>query len=271
MPPVPSSCAAIIRSARPGPRSTRTSPSATISTTKAAVHNRNSAMAPPRNQRPGTGRSSAASCSTTGCRDVEAVVLDHVVSLVGRHRAGHQAGDQLEGIARRAARQIDRTVDETRRSGMPRRERAARDVDRRPPATATGNAAAAQQTPDTHAAAGRRQQAQADPGRRRAGRARRRPDRPASRSARRHPDAEVQQRRAPAPRDGTHWTTLRARARGERLLHRPGVSCRRAPPARTRRPTCIAPAGRNSRAWRGSATSRTERSPSAATAPPSRR
>ena len=47
MPPVPSSCAAIMRSASPGPRRIRTSPSATIKSTKPAAPIRNSAKRPP--------------------------------------------------------------------------------------------------------------------------------------------------------------------------------------------------------------------------------
>src|SRR5512134_3201253 len=50
MPPVPKSCAAIMRSASPGPRRIRTSPSATIRSTKPAAASRNSAMTLPRHQ-----------------------------------------------------------------------------------------------------------------------------------------------------------------------------------------------------------------------------
>ena len=53
MPPVPSNCAAIMRSASPGPRRMRTSPSATIARMNAAAPSRNSAMAPSGDQRPG--------------------------------------------------------------------------------------------------------------------------------------------------------------------------------------------------------------------------
>lgn len=44
IPPLPSSCAAIMRSASVGPRTTRTRPTATIRSTKAAAPERNSAI-----------------------------------------------------------------------------------------------------------------------------------------------------------------------------------------------------------------------------------
>ena len=132
MPPVPRSCADIMRSASAGPRRMRTSPNATIARMKPAAVIRNSAM---------VGRS--AQCPREEflvCRHLRCHRLVHIEAMhkkcsvfvgVSRQRAGHQARQREKRVASRARRQSRRHGHEARAQRQPRIKRAPRDIDPR--------------------------------------------------------------------------------------------------------------------------------------------
>src|SRR5262249_24436847 len=84
MPPVPISCAAIMRSASPGPRRMRTSPSASIARMKPRAAVRKSVMTERARQRPFL----RGELRHNRLVDVEAVVDELSALLPSRHRAG---------------------------------------------------------------------------------------------------------------------------------------------------------------------------------------
>ena len=112
-PPVPSSCAAIMRSASPGPRRMRNKPSATITSTKPAAPKENQpcgSLTPKARARTGPPRLPAARHRLL---DVEAVDNDAAIAIrADRKRARQQAGDRAERVARQARRETRRTDDE---------------------------------------------------------------------------------------------------------------------------------------------------------------
>ncbi len=129
MPPVPSSWAAIMRSASPGPRRMRTSPSATIASKKIAAASRKSVMAPPCDECPGEQFLLLPQFFDHWLRGVEAVIDQRVVGCIGRHRARQEAGDGGESVARQTGRKIERAIDEARTQRQARVERTAGDID----------------------------------------------------------------------------------------------------------------------------------------------
>src|SRR5262249_45350227 len=129
MPPVPSNCAAMIRSALPGPRRTRNKPSATIASTKPAAAKRKSAIG-------------VRFCDDTledcllrgelgyyGLADIEAMD-EELVSCVcaGRYGPRQQAHQGREHASCRPTRKSDRIDHEAGRQREPRIEYPPRDV-----------------------------------------------------------------------------------------------------------------------------------------------
>ena len=70
-------------------------------------------MAPPGDQRPGQQAFFLPQLLDHRLRVVEAVVDEHALGLVGRHRARQQAGDRREGVARKPRREGQRARDES--------------------------------------------------------------------------------------------------------------------------------------------------------------
>src|SRR4029453_5597028 len=88
MPPVPSSCAAMVPSTSPGPPRMRTRPMATVSTTKPAAPARNSVMI----ERLGEQGLLRGEIGDHGLRDIEAVDQEIAVFVgSGRQGPGQQA------------------------------------------------------------------------------------------------------------------------------------------------------------------------------------
>src|SRR4030095_618675 len=99
MPPVPTSCAAIMRSVFPGPRRTTNRPSAIITSTKPAAAIRNSGIAVRTAQRPGDDGFLRGELRRDRLLDVEAVVEELPAVVAGRHRPRQQAGERGEDVA----------------------------------------------------------------------------------------------------------------------------------------------------------------------------
>src|SRR5262249_55486187 len=124
MPPVPISCAAIMRSASLGPWRTRTSPSASMARMNASEAVRNSVMT----EHPGERRFLGDELRYHRLIDIEAVVDELSPVASGGHRAGQQACERGEGVVGRSRWKADRIGHEARAQRQPRIEHAPRDV-----------------------------------------------------------------------------------------------------------------------------------------------
>src|SRR5262249_26804627 len=127
MPPVPISCAAIMRSASPGPRRMRTSPSASIATMKPSATGRNSVIA----DRPRQRGFLCGELRRDRLIDVEAVVYEVSPIVSGRYRTGHQARECGEYVAKPAGRNPDCVGREAGVQRQPPIERGPRPIDPR--------------------------------------------------------------------------------------------------------------------------------------------
>src|SRR5262249_1079492 len=94
MPPVPTSCVAIMRSASPGPRRTRTSPSASIARIKPRATIRNSLIA----EHPGQRRLLRGELLHHRLADVKAVVHELSVIVSGWHCPRQQTRQRGERV-----------------------------------------------------------------------------------------------------------------------------------------------------------------------------
>ncbi len=101
MPPVPSSCTAMMRSAAPRARSSGFRPTAVSSSTKAAAARRNVVIAAPREQDAGHQRLFHPQRFDHRLIHVETVVAEHAAVVGDGHRARHQARERCEGVASR--------------------------------------------------------------------------------------------------------------------------------------------------------------------------
>src|SRR6516225_2858486 len=124
MPPVPISCAAIMRSASPGPRRMRTSPSANIARMKAREAVRNSVIA----ERPRQRRFFRGQLRRHRLVYVQAVIHELSIVFSGRYRTGQQARQRGEHVTSHAGWKVDRVDNETWSQRQPWIESAPRDI-----------------------------------------------------------------------------------------------------------------------------------------------
>src|SRR5262249_36328321 len=119
IPALPINCAAIMRSASPGPRRMRTSPRLSITRMKPSAAVRNSVSV----ERPRQRRLFRGQLRRDRLRDVEAVIHEGAIVAADRHGPGQQAGQRREYVARIAGRKADRICHESRiqrQAGMER-------------------------------------------------------------------------------------------------------------------------------------------------------
>src|SRR4029077_8892907 len=129
MPPVPSNCAAIIRSPSSGPRKILTRPRATIASTKPAAASKNSGIRRTFLERPEQPGLVVSHLIRQRLFGIQRVHEKHTALVhIGRERARHEARHRQKEITHRARGNATGIGDKTRTEGKPRVESTPGDI-----------------------------------------------------------------------------------------------------------------------------------------------